>query len=83
MIMTKVPVDPWKREYQYELVDGDNERPDYDPAYLVRQNGEWKVLLKFIQWDERRFTFTDEQKIRFAELKKWFHGEKDRLYGRN
>jgi general secretion pathway protein G len=63
--------------------DGDKKRPDYDPAYLVKQNGEWKILLKFTQWGDRRFTFSDEQKIRFTELKTWFRSEKDRLYGRN
>lgn len=63
--------------------DGDNKHPDYDPAYLVKQNGEWKVLLKFTQWDDRRFTLTDEQKRQFTELKTWFRGEKDRLYGLN
>ena len=62
--------------------DGDKERPDYDPAYLLKQDGAWKVLLKLTQWDHRAFDLTADQKTRFAALEQWFDKEKDRLYGR-
>jgi hypothetical protein len=62
--------------------DGNKERPDYDPAYLIKQDGQWKVFLKLTKWEHRAFETTEEQKNRFKELEEWFDKEKDRLYGR-
>ncbi len=64
------------------FVDGDKERPDYDPAFLIKQDGKWKVFLKLTKWEHPTFDLTPDQKERFGALQKWFDTEKDRLYGR-
>lgn len=61
---------------------GGKERPDYDPAYLIKQEGKWRVFLKLTNWEHSAFEISEEQKKRFAELEEWFDGEKDRLNGR-
>jgi hypothetical protein len=62
--------------------DGDKENPDYDPAYLIRQEGKWKVFMKLTTWDYPYFNLTEEQKKEFRALEEWFDAEKKRLYGR-
>jgi hypothetical protein len=64
------------------FADGNKERPDYDPAYLIKQNGRWKVFLKLTKWDHPMFELSDDQKKQLGELKEWFSLEKNRLYGR-
>ena len=64
------------------FTDGNKERPDYDPAYLIKQDGKWKVFLKLTKWDHPMFDLTDAQKKQLGELAEWFDAEKDRLYGR-
>jgi hypothetical protein len=64
------------------FTDGNKERPDYDPAYLIKQDGKWKVFLKLTKWDHPMFDLTDAQKKQLGELTEWFDAEKDRLYGR-
>lgn len=54
-------------------------RPDLDPAYMIRQNGEWKLLPELTEYDERYFDFTTVQLQRFAELEKWYESEEKRL----
>jgi hypothetical protein len=64
------------------FADGNKERPDYDPAYLMKQNGQWRVFLKLTNWDHPMFDLPEEQKKQLGDLKEWFSAEKDRLYGR-
>lgn len=64
------------------FADGVKERPDYDPAYLMRQDGKWKVFLGLTQWNRPRFDLSAEQKKQLAELEVWFDAESERLYGR-
>ncbi len=64
------------------FTDGNKDRPDYDPAYLMKQDGKWKVFLKLTKWDHPMFDLTDGQKKQLAELAEWFSAEKKRLYGR-
>lgn len=64
------------------FTDGNKERPDYDPAYLIKQDGKWKVFLKLTKWDQPMFDLTDEQKKQLGELTEWFSAEKNRLYSR-
>jgi hypothetical protein len=64
------------------FTDGNKKRPDYDPAYLIKQDGKWKVFLKLTKWDHPMFDLTDAQKKQLGELTEWFDAEKDRLYGR-
>ena len=61
--------------------DGEKGKPDYDPAFLIKQDGQWKVLLKLTDWDEEEFETSEAQKKRLKELDEWFDKEKDRLYG--
>ena len=60
--------------------EGRGGKPDYDPAYLIKQDGDWKVFLKLTSWDLRGAELADEQKARFEELAAWFKEEKARLY---
>src|SRR5690606_2918576 len=62
--------------------DGNKDRPDYDPAYLVKQDGEWRVFLRLTKWDHPMFDLSAEQKKQLGELQEWFAAEKKRLYGR-
>lgn len=62
--------------------DGDKVRPDYDPAYLIKQDGKWKVFMKLTQWNHPLFGLTEEQKKQYGALEEWFDAEKNRLYGR-
>ena len=62
--------------------DGDKDRPDYDPAYLIKQDGKWKVFMKLTKWDYPLFDLTEEQKKQYRALEEWFDAEKNRLYGR-
>lgn len=62
--------------------DGNKKRPDYDPAYLMKQNGEWKVFLKLTQWKSPMFELSAEQKKQLSELEEWYDAEEKRLYGR-
>ena len=54
------------------FADGDKQRPDYDPAYLMKQNGKWKVFLKLTKWDHPMFDLSEEQKKQLGELQIWF-----------
>lgn len=62
--------------------DGDKEQPDYDPAFLIQQEGKWRVFMKLTGWDYPFFDLTEEQKKQFRILQDWFDAEKNRLYGR-
>lgn len=62
--------------------DGNKERPDYDPAYLMKQDGEWRVFLRLTKWNHPMFDLSAEQKKQLTELEEWFAAEKNRLYGR-
>jgi hypothetical protein len=64
------------------FADGNKDRLDYDPAYLMKQNGQWKVFLRLTRWDHPMFDLSDEQKKHLGDLKEWFSAEKTRLYGR-
>lgn len=62
--------------------DGNKKRSDYDPAYLVKQNGEWKVFLELTRWKSPMFDLSAEQKKQLSELGEWYDAEEKRLYGR-
>ncbi|MEP4079959.1 hypothetical protein [Haloferula sp.] len=62
--------------------DGNKDRPDYDPAFLMKQDGEWRIFLRLTKWDHPMFDLSVEQKKQLGELQEWFAAEKNRLYGR-
>lgn len=51
------------------VVCGDHDEPTADdPAYLIKQGGEWKVLLGLTSWKRDIFELSEQQKSRFTEL---------------
>jgi hypothetical protein len=56
--------------------------PTFFPAFLIKQGGEWRVLLFLVKWDRPEFTTTTEQKKRFETLGKWFEEDMKRRIGR-
>ncbi len=66
------------------VVIGDDEEPtlnDPDPAYLLRQNGEWKVLLKLTNWKQDFIELNDDQKRAFTQLEATYKETRKRLRG--
>lgn len=47
--------------------DGENPTPD-DPAYLLRQEGNWRVFPRLAQWDELSTALTLQQRETFTRL---------------
>jgi hypothetical protein len=95
----KLAADGWGYGILEEKVNGDcavlvlNESTkagkkafDIDPAYLIKQNGEWKVMPGFTKWDLSKEISAeyqpasmklDEKKLAaYKELEKWFDERK-------
>ena len=51
---------------------------DYDPAYLIKQNGEWKLMPKVSSWDMAEQIDKDSV-ASFEQLKLWFDAQKNEL----
>jgi hypothetical protein len=49
--------------------DGAKPTPD-DPAYLLKQDGQWKVLPEVTQWKDEAVTLTEKQEEAFTQLTK-------------
>jgi len=61
--------------------DGDKKRrPDYDPAFLIKQDGKWKVLPDLTNWEDYKPALTKPQIAQFKKLADWFDKESARLY---
>jgi hypothetical protein len=56
----------------------DNPNPD-DPAYMILQDGHWKVLPSIAMWQQDDFNLSGSQKKAFEELSLKFKLEKSRL----
>jgi len=62
------------------LIIGDGEEPDADdPAYMIKEEDGWKVLLELTNWDEPYFKLSEEQKRAFQKLEDHVAGQKDKL----
>jgi hypothetical protein len=48
---------------------------DPDPAYLIKQDGAWRVLPKLTQYNRDYFEFPETTLARFRELEKWFNAQ--------
>jgi hypothetical protein len=44
---------------------------DPDPAYLIKQEGAWRVLPKLTQYNRDYFELPEAVLARFRELEKW------------
>ena len=45
---------------------------DYDPVFLLLQEGKWRILPGLTQYDREEFSMDDATKKRFAKLENWF-----------
>jgi hypothetical protein len=62
------------------LIIGDGEEPAADdPAYMIKQGDEWKVLLKLTNWNQPYFKITEEQKKAFEQLQTHISAQKKEL----
>jgi hypothetical protein len=52
---------------------------DLDPAYLIVQQGRWKVLPKLARFDRGYFRISTDQRRRFEALAGWFEERKREL----
>jgi len=58
--------------------DGEAPAPD-DPAYLLRQNNQWKVFPGLSAWDEDAFDLTVPQREAFTKLREAYKEAKKQL----
>ena len=62
------------------LIIGDGEKPAVDdPAYIIKQGGEWKVLLKLTDWNRPHFKISEQQKKAFEQLQTHISAKKKEL----
>jgi len=48
---------------------------DPDPAYLIKQDGAWRVLPRLTQFNRDYFELPEAALVRFRELEKWFKAQ--------
>jgi hypothetical protein len=55
---------------------------DIDPAYLIKQNGEWRVLSGISDWNEAK-QFAKDKIESYKKLETWFESRSETLKKKN